>query len=311
MMALGLNSFITTQGFATTSMLTVVIGAVINIILDPIFMFVFHMGVQGAALATILSQGVSCAWVLWFLFGKKTKLRIKKENLKLTKLIWPVLALGVSPFIMQSTESLLSICLNTSLQTYGGDIAVGSMTILTSVMQFLMLPLMGLAQGAQPIISFNYGAGNRERVGSAFKMLLICSLIFSGTLWLFCMLLPGVFVRLFTPEPALVEAASWALRIYFAGGIVMGAQIACQQTFVAVGQSICSLILALLRKVILLIPLIYILPAVLQDQVFAVFLAEPVADVLAATATVLLFAFQFKRIWKGKKALAGQGTASV
>lgn len=295
--ALGLNSFISSQGFATTSMMTVLIGAVINIVLDPVFIFGFNMGVQGAALATILSQGVSSVWVLRFLYGKKTKLRIRSKYLRLRKgVILPVLALGVSPFVMQSTESLVNIALNSSLQKYGGDLAVGAMTIIASLMQLMMLPMMGLTQGAQPIIGYNFGARNAVRVKQAFRLLITSAMIFTCTFWAAMMLFPQVFIKLFNDDPELVAKTIWALRIYLAGMFVFGAQIACQQTFIAVGQAKISVFLALLRKVVLLIPLIYILPNFFGDKVFAIFLAEPVADLLATSTTVILFAIQFKKI---------------
>lgn len=288
--ALGLNAFISTQGFAKTSMLTVVIGAVINIILDPIFIFVFGLGVRGAAIASVISQGVSAIWVLYFLVGPKTKLRLSKANLGIN---WPilqqVLLLGISPFIMQSTESLLNITLNTSLQRFGGDLAVGSMTIIASLMQFVMLPLFGLTQGAQPIISYNFGAKQFGRVKEAFRILLVLSIGFSGLMWLAMMLKPQMFVFLFTNNLELTELTVWALRIFLSAVFVLGAQVACQQTFIALGQAKVSLFLALLRKVILLIPLIYILPYFFANKVFAVFLAEPVADFVATSVTVFVF----------------------
>lgn len=297
MMSLGLNSFISAQGYAKISMGTVVIGAVINIALDPIFIFGLNMGVRGAALATIISQCISAIWVLKFLFGSKTTLKIRPKHLKPSgKVLLPVIALGLSPFIMQSTESLLSICFNTSLQKYGGDLAVGSMTILTSCMQILSLPLSGLAQGAQPIISYNFGAGNKERVKEAFRLLFICSVGFAAIFWLVNMLFPNLFVGLFANDPTLQTMAEWALRIYLAAGFMMGIQIACQQTFVSIGQAKISLFLALLRKIFLLIPLIFILPNFFADKVFAVFLAEPVSDFLAASTTFILFKSRFDQV---------------
>lgn len=294
---MGLNMFITSQGFAQVGMKTTIIGAVINIVLDPILIFGFNMGVQGAALATILSQAVSALWVLCFLCGKKTTLRIKRKYFRLRgSIIGPVLALGSSPFIMQSTESLLSICFNTQLQRYGGDLAVGAMAILASVMQFGMLPMMGLTQGAQPIISYNYGAGNVKRVKKAFRLLLRCALLFTFVLWSACMLVPGLFVGIFSSDPALREISVWALRIYMGTFLFFGAQIACQQTFIALGQAGVSLFLALLRKVILLIPLIFLLPLFFEDKVFAVFFAEPVADFIAVVVTVTMFLLRFKKI---------------
>lgn len=294
--SLGLNMFITTQGFAKTSMMTVIIGAVINIILDPIFIFGLKMGVKGAALATIISQAISAIWVLKFLTAEKSKLKIRKQYLKVkSSVILPVLALGVSPFIMQGTESILMVCFNFSLLKYGGDLAVGAMTILSSVMQFALMPIMGLTQGAQPIISFNYGAKNAERVKKAFKLLLICSLSYSLFMWLLVMLIPGMFASLFTSNAELIKTAAWSLRIYMAASFLMGIQLACQQTFIALGNAKASLFLALLRKIILLIPMIFILPLFFQDKVFAVFLAEPVTDTIAVAVTIILFISQFKK----------------
>lgn len=295
--SLGLNSFISTQGYAKTSMITVLIGAIINIVLDPILMFGFNMGVKGAAVATVLSQAVSAIWVMKFLTGKTTKLKIRKHNLKLSKsIILPVLALGASPFVMQSTESLLNIAFNSSLQKYGGDIAVGSMTVLASLMQMIFLPIVGLTQGAQPITSYNYGAKNSKRVKSTFKLLITCALAYSTFIWLLMMLIPNAFVGLFTSDPALLEYAVWAMRIYLATAFVMAVQNSCQQTFVALGQSKVSMFLALLRKIILLIPLIYILPNFFENKVFAVLLAEPISDVIAATVTAITFSRQINRI---------------
>ena len=294
--ALGLNSFITAQGFATTSMLTVLMGAVCNIVLDPIFIFGFDMGVKGAALATVISQAVSAIWVVAFLRGKKTTLRLRAKNLKpMASVLLPCLALGLAPFIMQSTESILMIAFNTSLQKHGGDLAVGSMTILSTVMQFTMLPLSGFTQGAQPITSYNYGAKNTERVKAAFLALLKISVLFSACLWLAVQLFPQVFARIFTSDAALVEYASKYLRIYMAASCLMGIQLACQQTFIAIGNAKASLFLALLRKVFLLIPLIYLMPMLLSDKVTAVFLAEPVADLIAVATTATLFFVLFRR----------------
>lgn len=295
--ALGLNAFISAQGFAKASMYTVLIGAVCNIILDPIFIFVFNMGVRGAALATIISQAVSSFWVIRFLTSKRSSLRIKKANLRLKgSIILPCLALGVSPFIMQFTEGVISVCFNTSLLKYGGDLAVGAMTILATVMQFSMLPLHGLTQGSQPIISFNYGAGDLSRVKQAFRILLISCLAYSTVLWAVAMFLPGAFIRMFTNDQALIVYSTQAIRIYMASSLLFGAQIACQQTFIALGNAKASVFLALLRKVILLIPLIFILPRFIADQASAVFLAEPIADFLAVTVTSLTFLISFRRL---------------
>lgn len=293
---IGLNSFITAQGFASVGMKTVLIGAILNLLLDPVFIFGFGMGVRGAALATILSQAVSATWVLRFLCGKKTILRIRRKYLRFTFMVMgPVLALGVSPFIMQSTESLLSVCFNTSLQKYGGDIAVGTMTILSSVMQAGMMPLHGLSQGMQPIVSFNYGAGNFERVRKAFLITLGTCMTYSFLLWGVAMMFPDKLAGIFSTDAEMIDYTAWALRIYMAVQCLFGAQLACQQTFVALGKAVQSLFLAVLRKIILLIPLIYLLPYFFEDKVFAVFLAEPVADFLAVATTVTLF---FCTAWK-------------
>lgn len=309
-LALGMNSFISSQGFAKTSMITVVIGAAINIALDPLFIFTFGLGVQGAALATVLSQAVSAVWVMSFLRGKKTHLRIRRRYLRpKASVMLPVLALGVSPFIMQSTESLVNIALNSSLQTYGGDLAVGAMTILASLMQVLTLPIMGIAQGAQPIAGFSFGAGKNDRVRKTFKLLLISSVTFATVMWLAMMLIPQVFISLFNNDPDLMKVTVWAVRIYMGGAFALGAQFACQQTFIAVGQAKVSLLLALLRKIVLLIPLIYILPNFFADKVFAVFLAEPVSDLLAATITVITFSLQFGRILARNKPPAEETAA--
>lgn len=294
-LTLGMNAYITAQGFTTVSMKTVLIGAILNTILDPIFIFGLRLGVRGAALATILSQAVSAAWVLKFLLGRRTKWRLRRENLRpRASVVLPCLALGLSPFIMQSTESLIAVCFNSSLLKYGEDIAVGAMTVLTSIMQFAMMPLQGLTQGAQPILSFNFGARNAQRVRDTFRVLLRSCLIYSMTLWALVQLFPQVFALIFNDSPELVDYTAWALRIYMGAAGIFGIQIACQQTFVALGNAKTSLFLAVLRKIILLIPLIYILPGLFADKVFAVFLAEPVADALAVTATAVTFAHQFR-----------------
>ena len=298
-LTLGMNAFISAQGFSKISMLTVVIGAVTNIVLDPVFIFLFDMGVAGAALATILSQALSAVWAVWFLCGKKTVLRLKKENLRIRlSLLMPCVGLGVAPFVMQSTESILLLCFNSSLLKYGGDLAVGAMTILSSVMQFAMLPLQGLTQGGQPIISFNYGAGNMARVKKAFQIQTICCFTFAFVLWAAVQLVPGLFVAIFTNDAQLAGLTKWALRIYMGSVLLMGIQISCQQSFIALGNSRVSAFLAIFRKIIVLIPLIYILPALLEDKVFAVFLAEPVADAIAVLTTSTLFYREFKKLMK-------------
>ena len=302
-LTLGMNAFITAQGFAKTGMLSVLIGAVANIVLDPVFIFGMNMGVRGAALATIISQTLSCIWVLSFLFGKKTFLKIKPENLRLhAKIILPCVALGSSLFIMQASESIISVCFNSSLLKYGGDIAVGAMTILTSVMQFAMLPLQGLGQGAQPIMSYNYGAKNNDRVRKTFRLLLKVSFGYSIVLWAIVMLLPQMFAMMFTSDNALLSFTSQALRIYMASMFMFGIQIACQMAFNALGKAKDSIIVAVMRKFILLIPLIYIMPAIFKaNQTNAVYMAEPVADFIAVCFTAILFAFEFKKAMRENK----------
>lgn len=289
-LAVGMNPFISSQGFAKISMITVSIGAIINIVLDPIFIYGFKMNVKGAALATIISQAVSAIWVIRFLRGDKTILKLKKKNFKIDmNIMKPVLLLGLSPFVMQITESFIIIAFNSSLQKYGGDVAVGAMTILSAAMQFTFLPLSGLTQGAQPIISYNYGAKNKKRMKDAFKYLFISTVSYSTLFWLLMMIAPQFFSRIFTNDKAIIDMATAGIRIYMGGVFALGVQIACQQTFIAMGNAKTSLFLALLRKVFLLIPLVLILPKVLSNKVFAVFLAEPISDIIAATVTGILF----------------------
>ena len=298
---LGMNYFITAQGFAKTGMLSVAIGAVANIVLDPVFIFGFGMGVKGAALATIISQGLSALWVLSFLFGKRTFLHIRPEYMKLERNIFlPSLYLGLATFIMQSSESVINICYNYSLLKYGGDIAVGAMTILSSVMQFAMLPLQGLGQGAQPVISYNYGAKNEDRVMRTFFCLLLSSMIYAVLLWGLVEIFPSLFVSMFTSDEAFRSFTVPALRVYMAAAVLFGIQIACQITFTALGDAASSMIVAITRKFILLIPFMFIFPLVFSgDQTMAVFMAEPAADVIAVTFTAVLFSFRFRKALRG------------
>lgn len=298
-LTLGMNAFITAQGFAKTGMMSVLIGAVCNIVLDPIFIYGFHMGVRGAALATISSQAISTVWVLRFLMGKKTVIQIKKAYFKLEKsVVFPCIALGLASFIMQASESVIVVCYNSSLLKYGGDVAVGAMTILSSVMQFSMLPMQGLGQGAQPITSYNYGAGNAERVKRTFRLLLLSTLGYSMLIWGLVMLFPQMFARIFSPDVQLIEFTGKALRIYCAAMGIFGAQVACQLTFTSLGNAKASIMVAVMRKFVLLLPLIYIMPHFVKNQTMGVYLAEPVADVIAVTFTVILFCFQFRKAMK-------------
>ena len=298
-LTLGMNAFITAQGFTKISMISVIVGAVSNIILDPIFIYGLGLGVRGAALATIISQALSCVWVITFLCGKRSILRLRpKYFLPSPRIVLPCVALGTATFIMQASESVISVCFNSSLLTYGGDIAVGAMTILTSVMQFALLPAQGIAQGAQPILSYNYGAKNAGRVKQTYQLLLKTCLAYSVTIWVAVMLFPHAFVSIFTPDAALISFASKALRIYFAGILLFGIQIACQMTFVSLGNAPSSVVVAIVRKFLLLLPLIYIMPRLVSDRTFGVYMAEPIADIIAVTFTAILFVFQFKKALK-------------
>lgn len=298
-LTLGMNAFITAQGFAKTGMLSVAIGAVCNIILDPIFIYGLGMGVQGAATATVISQAISTLWVLRFLTGKKTTIQIRREHLKLEKdIVLPGMALGLAPFIMQASESVIIVCFNSSLLKYGGDLAVGAMTILSSAMQFSMLPMQGLGQGAQPITSFNFGAGNADRVKKTFRLLLTYTLVYSMIIWGLIMLFPEMFAMIFSSDTELISYTGNVLRIYCAAMGIFGAQMACQMTFIAIGNAKSSIAVAVMRKFVLLLPLIYILPHLVADKTMGVYLAEPVADVISVIFTVILFFFQFKKAIK-------------
>ena len=299
---MGLNVFITTQGFAKISMLTTVIGAVTNIVLDPILIFGFGMGVRGAAVATVCSQAVSAIWILRFLTGKKTILKLKPANMKLIPgIILPCLGLGVSTFVMLSTESILSISFTSSLAKFGGDVAVGAMTVLTSINQLMTMPLSGVCQGGQPLISYNYGAKKLDRVKKAFYCQFGVCVAYTVVFWLLLMTMPNVFAGIFTSDTAIVSYTAWAIRVFLALGFSVGFQISCQQAFMALGQAKISLIMALLRKVFLLIPLIFILPLFFADKTFAVFLAEPIADIVAAAVTTFMFFRFFRKLMKEGK----------
>lgn len=298
-LTLGMNAFITAQGNAKTGMLTVIIGAACNIVLDPLLIYGCHMGVRGAALATVISQGVSCIWAVSFLCSRKSLLRLKRKNFFFSpKVVLPCIALGLATFIMQGSESIITVCFNSSLLKYGGDLAVGAMTILSSVMMFAMLPLQGLGQGAQPISSYNYGAGNVNRVKKTFRLLLLCSVTYAFCLWAALELFPQLFTGIFTSDPELRSYAARVLRIYCGALFMMGIQMACQMTFVSMGKAVCSIIVAVVRKFVLLIPLIYIVPRLTEDSTIGVYLSEPIADFLAVTFTMILFAVQFKKALK-------------
>lgn len=299
MLGMGMNLFITTQGFAGYSMLSVVLGAAANIVLDPIFIFTFNMGVQGAAIATIASQALSAAFVLCFLFGKNTILHIHREDLIPR---WPLmksaLALGLAPFVVQTTEAAVNISFNASLQLYGGDVAVGAMTVASTALQMIAHPANGVGQGAQPILSYNYGARNAARVKKAtlFTFIGLSSFIFIP--WALIELFPETVIRVFNSDESLLGTATWALRLYLATFGLFGLQLSAQQFFMSTGKARQSLFCACLRKVILLIPLIHILPHFFDNKVFAVFLAEPVADLTSVTICMLLFRRTFRKDMK-------------
>lgn len=293
--ALGLNLFITSQGQARTAMLSVLIGAVINIILDPICIFVLDMGVQGAAIATVFSQAVSAAWVLHFLYSKKSSIRIRSCYMKLSgKIVKSISMLGVSPFIMSATESAISIVLNHGLQTYGGDLYVGSMTILQSVMQLLSIPIGGFTQGVQPIISYNFGAEKFDRVKKTAKLLISFTFLLSFSFTLLTLLFPGAFGALFTSQTELLDLVKKVMPIYMFGMLIFGLQNGCQSIFLGLGQAKISIFLALLRKVFLLIPLAIILPRFFG--VMGIYYSEPIADITSATTAIILFLVSIQKI---------------
>lgn len=294
-LALGLNLFISSQGNAKTAMLSVLIGALINIVLDPVFIFGLKLGVRGAAIATVISQAVSAIWVVRYLTSKKSSIRIHIHSMKLSaKIVKNISMLGVAPFIMQSTESAISIVLNHGLQTYGGDLYVGAMTILQSVMQLLAIPIGGFTHGVQPIVSYNYGAGNFDRVRKTAKYLLISTFLISFCFTLTTLFFPGVYSAMFTSKPELLAISEKVMPIYMCGMLIFGVQNGCQSVFVGLGQAKIATFIALLRKVILLIPLAIILPKFVG--VMGIFYSEPIADVISACTAFTIFMVSFKKI---------------
>lgn len=298
-LSLGLNSFITAQGFSETSMLTVLIGAALNCILDPVFIYLFHMGVKGAALATIVSQCVSSVWVMTFLCSGKSVIRLRREMLRFKpKILLPCIALGFSPCLMQITENLVAVCFNVSLLKYAGNMAVGAVTILCTVMNFTMLLLTGMTQGAQPILSYNAGAGNTGRVRETFRMVLTSCTIGSVLIWAFCMFGNELLAGIFTNDAGLLAYTAWALRIFMSMSAIFGIQVACQYSMVALGNAPVAIFLSIYRKIILLIPLIFIMPKFMTDKAAGIFMAEPIADTLAVCTTSVCFYFSFRRLLK-------------
>ena len=296
-LTLGLNAFITAQGNTFVSMYNVAIGAISNILLDAVFINTFGMGVKGAALATVISQGMSAGLVIYYLCSGKSNLHLQIRNIRFDKeILGPCILLGTSPALMQLTENLVAISFNPSLQKYGGDVAVASMSILNSIMQFVMLLLPGLVQGAQPLLSYNLGAGNISRVKKTFQLLLTCCVTGSLSIWLVCMTMPDKVASIFTNDCALVEYTAGSMRIYLSMLLIYGIQVACQYSFVALDQAKKAIFLTIWRKIILLIPLIFILPVFIQTPVIGVFMAEPIADTIAVCTTAIMFYRYYKNL---------------
>lgn len=296
-LTLGLNAFITAQGKTLISMRNVAVGAATNILLDALLINGLHMGVRGAALATILSQGVSACFVIRYLCTEKSLLCLHFRDIRFDGvLLWPCILLGTSPALMQLTENLVAISFNTSLQKYGGDMAVSSMSILNSVMQFVMLLLPGLVQGAQPLLSYNLGSKNIPRVKKTFRLLLICCVSGSFLIWLLCMTVPGAVASIFTNDAVLIDYTRWSMRVYLPMLLIYGIQVACQYSFVALDQAPKAIFLTVWRKIILLIPLIFFLPHIWPDAVTGVYLAEPIADTIAICTTAPMFYAYYRKL---------------
>ena len=295
MLTLGLNPFLNAQGFTRTGMMTVLIGAVCNILLDPLFIFVFGMGVRGAAIATVISQTVSAVWVIAFLLGKKNLIRVRRKYLRLQRDVsMRIMGLGVSTFIMNLTEAAISAVFNASLSRFGGDIYVTVMTVATSVSQLVFMPLSGFAQGAQPVTGYNYGAREYTRVKQCFWFLVKASVAYAVLAWLVLMIFPRQLIGIFNNDPTLMETAIPMFRVFFCMNFIMSLQMSAQNTFVAMGEAKKATFFALYRKVLLLIPLILILPRI-GFGITGVFAAEPVADTISALTcftTFLLTAYR-------------------
>ena len=293
--ALGLNPFIIAQGRSTTAMMSIVIGAVINIVLDPVFIFIFHMGVKGAAIATVISQAVSAAWNVKALVDKKAVLKIIPSCIRPElRVMGQIFSLGISPFIMRSTESLISIVLNHQLQKFGGDLYVGSLTIMQSVMQLFSAPLNGYTQGVQPIVSYNFGAGKFDRVKTTYRYMIAGSFLISFLTAASAMIFPEFYAMMFTNEQELITLTGKVMPIFMTGMLIFGLQNGIQPTFLGLGQAKISLFIALLRKVILLVPLALIFPNFFG--VMGVYYAEPVADIISALTASILFLCNIKKI---------------
>lgn len=299
MISLGMNGFVNSQGFAKTGMMTVVLGATVNIILDPIFIFAFGMGVHGAAIATVIAQACSAVWVLRFLTGKKAILDLKLRNLRLIpKTVIRIFALGATGFFMQITTSLTQIVCNVTLQKYGGDLYVGVMTVINSVREVLTMPILGLTTASQPVTGYNYGAQAYKRVRECIRFVSLINIGYGLFIWSIAMLLPGLLIRIFNNEPELVAAAVPAIRIYFCGILFMALQFSGQSTFVALGKASYAIAFSMLRKIVIVLPLIIILPGIWSLGVTGVFLAEPISDLIGGTAC---YATMIITIWRKLK----------
>ena len=299
MLATGLNGFINAQGFPRVGMLTIILGAALNVVLDPIFIFVLDLGVRGAAIATVISQAVSCGWVLLFLFGKSAILRLKPQLMGLDLgLLKEIMSLGLPGFIMAGTNCLVQVACNATLRSYGGDLYIGIMTVINSVRELFSLPVTGLTHGAQPVISFNYGARQYRRVRSGIVFISIAGAVFTTVCWLWVLMSPRFLLSLFSEDSALVETGIRSMQIYFFGFFFMSLQFAGQSTFVALGKSKQAVFFSLLRKAVIVFPLTLLLPGIGGLGVDGVFLAEPISNLLGGVAC---FATMMATVWRELK----------
>ena len=295
MFSLGMNNFINAQGFAKKGMLTVLIGAVLNILLDPIFIFVLKMGVQGAALATVISQFVSALWVLRFLTGNEAVIRLKKDSLKVHfPLLKEIVALGTSGFVMSFTNSAVQIVCNATLQNFGGDIYVGVMTVINSIREVVSMPVNGISSASQPVLGYNYGAKEYKRVKEGIKFMSATCIIYTTLIWILLLLFPRPFIHIFNSNSKLLTLGVPAMTIYFFGFFMMSLQFSGQSTFVSLGRSKNAVFFSLFRKVIIVIPLTLILPHIAGLGVNGVFLAEPISNFIGGTAC---FITMMRTVW--------------
>ncbi|WP_291581617.1 MATE family efflux transporter [Clostridium sp. UBA6640] len=299
MISLGMNSFINSQGFGRMGMMTILLGAIVNIVLDPIFIFAFNMEVKGAAFATVISQFLSSLWVLKFLTGKNTILKLKFKNFKIDlSILKRIVSLGLSTFIMALTNSAVQIICNITLQSYGGDLYVGIMTVINSIREIIMMPVSGITNGSQPVLGFNYGAKEYKRVQSGIKFMSIVCILYTTLIWLILRMFPEFFIRIFNSEPELIQNGIPSMNIYFFGFFAMSLQFAGQSTYVALGRSKQAVFFSLLRKIIIVVPLTLILPRMFNLGTTGVFLAEPISNFLGGTACYVTMLFT---VWPSLK----------